>query len=92
MPCGGAGAGSIPLPGSVLRLQPGGVLSLTPGGAPHGGKVRAQENVQRQVCFNLLASNGQVISTSETYDSRASALQGIESVKKHAPDDARFGA
>ena len=40
--------------------------------------------------FNLLADNGQVILTSELYDSKASALNGIESVKKNAPDDGRY--
>jgi uncharacterized protein YegP (UPF0339 family) len=35
--------------------------------------------------FNLVASNGQVIATSETYESKASAINGIESVKRNAP-------
>jgi uncharacterized protein YegP (UPF0339 family) len=30
--------------------------------------------------FNLVATNGQVIATSEAYESKASALKGIESV------------
>jgi uncharacterized protein len=34
--------------------------------------------------FNLVAPNGQVIATSESYESRASALNGIESVKRNA--------
>ncbi|MCX2723162.1 YegP family protein [Roseibium salinum] len=38
--------------------------------------------------FNLKASNGQVIGTSETYSSAASRDNGIESVKKNAPDAA----
>ena len=36
--------------------------------------------------FNLVATNGQVIATSETYESRASAINGIESVKRNAPN------
>ena len=36
--------------------------------------------------FNLLASNGQTIASSESYKSRASCLAGIASVKKNAPD------
>lgn len=36
--------------------------------------------------FNLLAGNGQVIATSQSYESKPSALAGIESVKTHAPD------
>ena len=35
--------------------------------------------------FNLVATNGQVIATSESYESKASALNGIESVKRNAP-------
>ena len=35
--------------------------------------------------FNLVATNGQVIASSETYESRAAALKGIDSVKKNAP-------
>lgn len=41
-----------------------------------------------QYRFNLKASNGQVIATSEGYSSKASALGGIESVRKNAPDAA----
>jgi uncharacterized protein YegP (UPF0339 family) len=36
--------------------------------------------------FNLKANNGQVIGTSETYESEKARDNGIESVKKHAPD------
>ena len=36
--------------------------------------------------FNLKASNGQVIGTSEQYESEASREAGIESVKKNAAD------
>ncbi|SIT67842.1 YegP family protein [Microbacterium sp. RU33B] len=36
--------------------------------------------------FNLKASNGQVIATSEGYSSKASALKGIESVRANAAD------
>jgi uncharacterized protein YegP (UPF0339 family) len=36
--------------------------------------------------FNLVATNGQVIATSEAYESKASALKGIESVKRNAPN------
>jgi uncharacterized protein YegP (UPF0339 family) len=35
--------------------------------------------------FNLLAANGQVIATSEAYESKPAALNGIDSVKKNAP-------
>ncbi|MBF4469807.1 MULTISPECIES: YegP family protein [Flavobacterium] len=36
--------------------------------------------------FNLKASNGQIIGTSEMYESAAARDNGIESVKKNAPD------
>lgn len=36
--------------------------------------------------FNLKATNGQIIGTSEMYESAASRDNGIESVKKNAPD------
>ncbi|WP_445712934.1 YegP family protein [Flavobacterium sp.] len=36
--------------------------------------------------FNLKATNGQIIGTSEMYESIASRENGIESVKKNAPD------
>jgi uncharacterized protein YegP (UPF0339 family) len=34
--------------------------------------------------FNLVATNGQVIATSESYESKSAALNGIESVKRNA--------
>jgi uncharacterized protein YegP (UPF0339 family) len=36
--------------------------------------------------FRLKASNGQIIATGEAYESKQSALYGIESVKTNAPD------
>jgi len=35
--------------------------------------------------FDLKATNGQIIATSEVYEAKASCLNGIESVKKNAP-------
>ena len=40
--------------------------------------------------FSLKAGNGQVILNSEMYEAKASATNGIESVKKNAPEDARY--
>lgn len=34
--------------------------------------------------FNLVAPNGQVIASSESYESKDGALNGIESVKRNA--------
>ena len=36
--------------------------------------------------FNLVATNGQLIATSESYETKASAVNGIESVKRNAPN------
>lgn len=41
--------------------------------------------VNTGVKFDLKASNGQVIATSEVYESMAACLNGVESVKKNAP-------
>ena len=38
--------------------------------------------------FSLVATNGQVIATSEAYESKTSAINGIESVKRNAPNAA----
>ena len=43
-----------------------------------------------QFYFNLKAGNGQTILSSEMYKAKASALNGIESVKKNAPNEGRF--
>lgn len=40
--------------------------------------------------FVLKAGNGQTILTSETYKAKDSAVNGIASVQKNAPDDARY--
>ncbi len=43
-----------------------------------------------ELYFNLVASNGEVILTSETYKARSGALNGIESVRKNAPEAGRY--
>lgn len=40
--------------------------------------------------FVLKAGNGQVILASEGYSSKSACENGIESVRKNAPDDARY--
>jgi len=40
--------------------------------------------------FNLKASNGEVILTSEGYTTKAACLNGAESVKKNAVDEKRY--
>ena len=48
------------------------------------GKFVVKE-VASGVKFNLEATNGQVIATSEIYESKAACLNGVESVKNNAP-------
>jgi hypothetical protein len=40
--------------------------------------------------FNLRAGNNEVILTSEAYEAKGSAENGIESVRKNSQDEARF--
>lgn len=42
-------------------------------------------NTNTGIKFDLKATNGQVIATSEVYNSEAACKNGIESVKKNAP-------
>jgi uncharacterized protein YegP (UPF0339 family) len=50
------------------------------------GKFVLKKDAGGQFRFNLLASNGQVIASSEAYTTKAAALNGIDSVKRHATD------
>lgn len=54
------------------------------------GKFELKKSKNDKFYFSLLAGNGQKILGSEMYESKASALNGIESVKKNAPDDSKF--
>lgn len=40
--------------------------------------------------FNLKAGNGQIILSSEMYESKSAAENGIASIQKNAADDARY--
>jgi uncharacterized protein YegP (UPF0339 family) len=54
------------------------------------GKFEIKAGKTGKFRFNLKASNGQVILSSEAYDSRSAAVKGITSVKKNAGNDKRF--
>lgn len=54
------------------------------------GKFELKTAKNGEFHFNLLAGNGQIILQSEMYKTRASAENGIESIKKNAADDARY--
>jgi hypothetical protein len=54
------------------------------------GKFVLKTAKNGKVHFNLKASNGQIILTSEKYETKKSAEKGIESVRKNSQNDARF--
>ncbi|MCU1323782.1 MAG: hypothetical protein JWM43_3431 [Acidobacteriaceae bacterium] len=54
------------------------------------GKFELKKAKSDQFYFHLKAGNGQVILSSEMYVEKASAENGIASVKKNAPDDSRY--
>lgn len=54
------------------------------------GKFELKQSASGQYMFNLKASNGQVILTSEIYVDKRGAEGGITSVKQNAPDDNRY--
>ncbi len=54
------------------------------------GKFDLKKTPSGKFMFNLKAANNRVILTSELYDSKPAALNGIESVKKNATNEARY--
>lgn len=54
------------------------------------GKFVITKRANGEFQFNLKATNGQVILTSEGYTTLAACKNGIESVKKNSQEDARF--
>ncbi len=60
----------------------------TPGGNNMAGKFEVYKDKSGNFRFRLKASNGQVIATGEGYKTKKSCLNGIESIRKNAPDAA----
>lgn len=54
------------------------------------GKFEITTRKNGEFQFNLKATNGQVILTSQGYKSKAACLNGIESVKKNSAEKKRF--
>jgi uncharacterized protein YegP (UPF0339 family) len=50
------------------------------------GKFEYYKDKAGKYRFRLKAANGQIIAVGEAYESKTSCLNGIESVKKNAPD------
>jgi uncharacterized protein len=54
------------------------------------GKFVLKKTSKGNFVFNLKASNGLVMLTSEVYKNKSSALNGVESVRKNAGKDSNF--
>ncbi|MDR6194047.1 uncharacterized protein YegP (UPF0339 family) [Siphonobacter sp. BAB-5404] len=54
------------------------------------GKFVIKNRKNGELQFDLKAGNGQTILTSEGYTTKTACLNGIESVKKNAPDDSNY--
>ncbi|EPX76429.1 YegP family protein [Salipiger mucosus] len=83
-----AGNGEIILVGEGYKQKAGaenGVASVRTN-APLDDRYERKTNSGGDPMFNLKASNGQVIGTSEAYSSVAARDNGIASVKSNAPD------
>ncbi|MGD9944525.1 MAG: YegP family protein [Burkholderiaceae bacterium] len=54
------------------------------------GKFEISKSKNGKFLFNLKASNGQIILTSQMYEAKTGAQQGIDSVRVNAPLDERY--
>ncbi len=50
------------------------------------GRFESKDSTNGKFYFNLKSSNGQIVGSSEMYETAASRDNGIESVKTNAPD------
>lgn len=83
-----AGNGEIILVGEGYKQKTSaenGIASVRTN-APLDERYERKINSSGNPMFNLKASNGQVIGTSESYSSGAACENGIASVKTNAPD------
>ncbi len=54
------------------------------------GKFVITKSANGSFHFNLKAGNGEIILTSEAYNSKAACENGMESVRKNASDDSNY--
>ena len=54
------------------------------------GQFELKKTSSGEFMFNLKAGNGEIVLTSQRYQAKDSTQDGIESVRKHAADDAYF--
>ena len=55
---------------------------------PRGGKFVVKKGSTGKFRFSLVSSNGQVVGTSEAYESKSACMNGIKSVKRLAANAA----
>lgn len=55
---------------------------------PVAGKFELYKDAAGKFRFRLKAGNGEIIAVGEAYESKAAAMNGIDSVKRNAPDAA----
>lgn len=84
-------------PDSLGDARPCNVESRPNNSAVHNGaqehmasRYQLKQAADGQFMFNLKAGNGEVLLTSERYKTKASAENGIESVRKNSPLDERY--
>ena len=54
------------------------------------GKFELKKSKNDKYFFTLLADSGKILLTSEMYETKAGAANGMESVKKNAADNAHY--
>ena len=54
------------------------------------GKFEIDKASNGQYIFRLKAGNGEIILSSEQYTTKSACENGVDSVKKNAPDDGRY--
>ncbi len=54
------------------------------------GKFEIKKSNSGKFHFNLKAGNGQIILSSEMYESKAACQNGVESIQKNAGDETRY--
>jgi uncharacterized protein YegP (UPF0339 family) len=50
------------------------------------GKFELYTDAKGEYRFRLKAGNGEIIAVGESYETKAGALNGIESIRKNAPE------
>lgn len=54
------------------------------------GKFEIKKSTNGKFHFNLKAGNGQIILSSEMYETKSACQNGIESIKKNGSDEAKY--